>query len=373
MDERPPPPPAADAAPRPQPQLHGEERADARTSDSSPLLAPAVLVALFIGLPGSGKTTLLRAVEALLLALLESAAAVASVVFDEEGALEAGAFSPEQWHASRAASLARIEHLLSSAAGLRVLLVEDNCWLRSMRKAVLASLRHSARRADIAASPPKLLTLFVDVDVDTAVARDAARQRPVGEATVRRMAAAFERPLHGALMALEPRWERRHTHLPPLGPNASAGDVASLLLAAAAPGARPDLVVELPEQLLAGVASSGAAGPGGPLSLEARAGQARQSADLLLREIVADILAPQLGPQPPPARGRRLATAKRAVLEELRRGLCAAASRLESTSGADEGGVDADFASLLRDTSDRVVLARLLEAQERVCAGERSS
>mmetsp|Transcript_9615 Transcript_9615/g.31403 ORF Transcript_9615/g.31403 Transcript_9615/m.31403 type:complete len:324 (-) Transcript_9615:161-1132(-) len=138
--------------------------------------ARGVLVAL-IGLPAAGKSTLARQ-------LGEDAEWIR---FDDD--LEAavtvsGRFDEETWRASRAKALARVGEALSQ--GKALVLADDNCFYRSMRHTLFKLARDSFYA---------FATVFLDVDVDVAIARNAARTDDrVPDDTITKMAAIFERP-----------------------------------------------------------------------------------------------------------------------------------------------------------------------------------
>jgi tRNA uridine 5-carbamoylmethylation protein Kti12 len=177
------------------------------------------------GLPGAGKSTLCRRLQGQLGPSLE----VVVVSFDDvmhrvQEAAEAHEWSPEQWHASRIAAMhlvsealsRRVEHSAPASAAAstpdpasasadnttspdsacekltargRLVLVDDNSWLRSMRRQLYVAARD-------AAEPCAFAVLHLSLDADTCIARDTARraEERVGEATIRKMLAHFEPP-----------------------------------------------------------------------------------------------------------------------------------------------------------------------------------
>lgn len=197
------------------------------------IMASSALLLAFCGLPGAGKTTLAKAlVEAVnedpsLLPFTE----VQHVSFDDEYAREAaeslgkGAggvllWSPAIWHTSRASAMRQIREALVAATGERkperiaessgqnfnstaesitsvrpppqrtILLVDDNLFLRSMRKPLYRLSQ------EVGAG---FLVLHLHVPVEEANRRNSAREaeQQVSEATMARMASKFELPLCG--------------------------------------------------------------------------------------------------------------------------------------------------------------------------------
>jgi tRNA uridine 5-carbamoylmethylation protein Kti12 len=192
------------------------------TREGGPRLGLLVLA----GLPGAGKSTLCRRLQAQLGSSLE----VVVVSFDDvmhrlQEAAEAQEWTPEQWHASRIAAMHLVSEALStrverSASALasdsmpgpasassvnnttsadsasekltargRLILVDDNSWLRSMRRLLYVAARD-------AAEPCAFAVLHLSLDADTCIARDVSRRADerVGEATIRKMLTHFEPP-----------------------------------------------------------------------------------------------------------------------------------------------------------------------------------
>jgi predicted kinase len=150
----------------------GSERVERAPSSAPSYSSSAAAVVALCGLPGCGKSTLARGIRDELSAA--RAADVEVVSFDDALAAEArgsreqgreggegpALWSPELWHASRRHAFDRIEGLLrpsgpkgaaaaaeasagstaaaasasSTASRTRIIIADDNAWLRSMRR-----------------------------------------------------------------------------------------------------------------------------------------------------------------------------------------------------------------------------------------------
>lgn len=126
------------------------------------------MLLVVMGLPAAGKSTLARALDGI------------HVRFDDD--LDDD-FDVERWHESRRASLNRVRAALATDA--KLVIADDNCQYRSMRH----TLFKLARDASCA-----FATVFVDVDVEEALRRNARRDDKVPEVTIRRMASQLEPP-----------------------------------------------------------------------------------------------------------------------------------------------------------------------------------
>lgn len=135
------------------------------------------------GLPAAGKSTLCRS--------LSVEEGVDWIRFDDD--IDVDDFDASRWHESRRVSLARVRKSVEDDAH-RVVYVDDNAQYTSMRYALFKI----ARDADCAYA-----TVLVDVDLETALARNRNRKEAVPEATMRRMALQLEPP-----DAAKHPWER---------------------------------------------------------------------------------------------------------------------------------------------------------------------
>lgn len=292
-----------------------------------------ILLVALCGLPGSGKSTLSRAlaVEAER-RLTERALDVRVLSFDAfEDA--GGGWSPEAWHAGRAAARSAVSSSLLSlvaapADALSVLLVDDNAWYRSMRRAHFCA----ARGANASPGPGcAYVTLYLACPLPLALARNA--QRPAGSrvpaGVVEAMHAAFQPPGGGG------DWESGHA----LTVDATAplaDTIASLyewLSDTSGAGPRAPRHVPLPVQDEGGEADAARA---------VTAASALHSAELLLRGHVARemeaapgayraSLGPQLALVKTAAGGALRALARSGVLAAL-------------LEGSGEGGQDSSAA-----------------------------
>ena len=171
------------------------------------------------GLPAAGKSTITRALLA-----REDERAVKIVSFDDDldraGAFDA--WSPETWHAARAASLDR----LRAACALprdphrtrpRIVVADDNNPLRSMRH----ELYQLARDAGWAYA-----TGHVDCGVAECERRNAAREgrARVPDETIAKMAGELERP-----QPERKGWERFSVTVPGDAPDAAPAAAETLL------------------------------------------------------------------------------------------------------------------------------------------------
>jgi tRNA uridine 5-carbamoylmethylation protein Kti12 len=234
-----------------------------------------ILLVALCGLPGCGKSTLCRALA--VEAERRERALVRVVSFDAfEDA--GGDWSPEAWHTGRAAARSAVSSsLLALAAApngsLSVLLVDDNAWYRSMRRAHFCA----ARGANASPSPGcAYATLYLACPLPLALARNA--QRPghcrVPAYVVESMHATLQPPRNGG------DWESGHAMtVDATAPLADA--VASLyewLTDTSGAGPRAPRHVPLPVQDEEGEADAARA---------FTAASALHSAELLLRGHVA--------------------------------------------------------------------------------------
>ncbi|KAL1499903.1 hypothetical protein AB1Y20_012586 [Prymnesium parvum] len=264
------------------------------------------VLVLLCGLPAAGKSSLAAWVVAHARELarrLRRGVTVRHVSFDAVMAAveaEAGAaeFDPALWHEARErVRRARTARWGRGAPRLEVVLLDDNMHYRSMRRAYY----QLARRAALG-----LCTVCVPVDVELAVARDAARPAAarVGGATIRMMAAALEWPrpeVHS--------WERHAVTL-------ADGWDASLLwdtLAAAASAPISSAEVDAAARAAAAAASATQTAESAPHQL-----------DLRLRRLLAACLA-ALPPRRRAALAAALGEARREAIGACRVAVAAAA------------------------------------------------
>lgn len=150
---------------------------------------PRILVVALCGLPGAGKSALASA-------LATSPPLDATVSLIDADAIESAArgtdtWSRETWRSSRMELLSRVAAAISGARDARdaraLIIVDDNAWLKSMRRALWVL----ARDAQCA-----FCTLWVDACEAEAGARNAARDASarISGDTFARMALAFEPP-----------------------------------------------------------------------------------------------------------------------------------------------------------------------------------
>lgn len=194
-----------------------------------------VLVAL-AGLPGAGKSTVCAQL-AQALAVPVHTTCLDGLQADEVARAGGSEWSPQAWHASRATAMSTVKHLLDTAAEPCILLVDDNAWLRSMRRQLYTLARDAPR-------PCALLVLHLDVAVQTAIARDATREGPshVGAATIQKMQEHFESPGTCCTGC----WEHRHTVR--LDANDSSDALATLAVKAVQEAlATPRFLVQRPD------------------------------------------------------------------------------------------------------------------------------
>ena len=193
----------------------------------SSFVEPRGVLVVLMGLPAVGKSTVARGVAA----AADDSLRVDVVRFDDDlearGAV-AEAFDAEQWRASRAASLARVRSLLEAAGGGvdRVVVADDNCEYRSMRRELFVAARDRGWAFAV---------VHVAGASDVCERRNAARpdRERVPAATIAAMAARLEPPDPAA------GWERFARTL-------ASGDDPALVLALAA-AARAAGAPERPE------------------------------------------------------------------------------------------------------------------------------
>jgi hypothetical protein len=179
--------------------------------------------------------------------------------------------------------------------------------------------------------------VYVPIDVDTAVARDAARPAAdrVGAGVVARMGGALEPPGqrlgagddngHGG----DPAWDARHTVIVPPGPpDTAAAAVAAAVVAAAAPGTAWVPPVPDPPRDAAAAAAARAA----------VAASVVHQADLSLRGLVTAAVTTGV------MDGKRAAAARKRAL-----GAATAAARSGAAPSPDDGEV---FAAWVRGLFD---------------------
>ncbi|KAJ8608926.1 hypothetical protein CTAYLR_005294 [Chrysophaeum taylorii] len=253
------------------------------------------VLCVLMGLPAAGKSTASSA----LASTAQEGVDIECVRFDDdlEEAMIVDTFDVGAWRASRRASLARVRAALerpSEAAALRVVVADDNAQYRSMRHVLFRAACDAAYA---------FATVFVDVDIEEAVRRNAKRDEGrVPEPTIRRMAAQLELP-DGAKHA----WER---HSVTLGTDGDVDVVWPMLRAAFEAGLPPGFLTA--EELRAEEARRD----------EARAVTVKSGAhavDLALRRLVAGVAKsePVLALQKPhrAAVSAALAQARKAALK----------------------------------------------------------
>jgi len=153
---------------------------------------PVLLVAL-VGLPAAGKTSLSRR---LCEAFDNSATLHVEAVHFDDFEASAVTFDPQEWKDARTAALSavteRLDALKAESNKCNVLLVDDNGYYRSMRK----QLFHRALETGAA-----FAQVYLRIDVESALRRNAARDAIVPEQSLRRMASLLEPPLPQASLS----------------------------------------------------------------------------------------------------------------------------------------------------------------------------
>ena len=263
-------------------------------------LSPLKVIALFCGIPAAGKS---RFVQSLFKILAESGGerrcSVSCVTFDEflltravtdeddglsasesrhvyteedithdddeddddedeiamkkDGCQEQKLGPSALWHASRKAALNRVKTLINDDDSVQIILVDDNFWLRSMRREVYRLARDA--RPPIIAS---FISFLVTADIEQAILRDALRPERsssslesslhvqkscqhgdtfvdsyrVGETTIRKMATSFQSPLISRSSDTKKggsHWDSRHCYQSPIDADTRIEDIAELL------------------------------------------------------------------------------------------------------------------------------------------------
>lgn len=379
-------------------------------------LSPLKVIALFCGIPAAGKSRFVQSLFRILNESHESSGSVACVTFDEflikspdslkdalstsefghasteddeidnddnddniEEVLEESIDNIHQrehrkdqssnnimWHESRRAALNRLESLVNDDDAVRYILVDDNFWLRSMRREVYRLARDA--RSPIKAS---FITFLVTVDVEEAILRDALRperlsslsfnsdipsnmstirlQNPetyvdsyrVGETTIRKMANSFQSPLESRPSFTkkgDSYWDLRHCFKTPINSDTQANVIADVLLSTVN-GANLAYIPRQPQLTRSSLAPSDApldavTGeerpppprlPSEQMTLPGIISNAKERAELILRSLVAgkmqsmtDLDVNCLNRS---RLGKMLAVAKKDVAEEVKQGL----------------------------------------------------
>jgi len=158
------------------------------------------------------------------------------------------------WHASRQAALNRVETLINDDDSVQIILVDDNFWLRSMRREIYRIARDA--RPPIIAS---FISFLVTAEIEQAILRDALRPERlssslesslhvlksrqhgdtfvdsyrVGETTIRKMATSFQSPLIMSRSSDTKKggshWDSRHCYQSPIDADTRIEDIAELL------------------------------------------------------------------------------------------------------------------------------------------------
>jgi tRNA uridine 5-carbamoylmethylation protein Kti12 len=288
-----------------------------------------LLVAL-CGLPGCGKSTLARAVAAEPEPVSGRALDVRVVSFDAFEAADSG-WSPETWHAGRAAAHASVASSVASlsAAGggddapLAVLLVDDNAWYRSMRRAHYCTVREANGRDS--GDAWAYATLYLACPLPLALARNA--QRPASN----RVPPDVIEGMHGALQppSTDGDWESGHavTIDASAALDGTTATVLEWLRDTTAHGPRASRHVPRPVVV---------DGDGGDEARAATAASVLHSAELLLRGHVGREIAAAPGAQRA-ALGPHLAGAKTRAWAAIR-GLARSGLLAALLEGSGEGG-----------------------------------
>ena len=187
------------------------------------------LVLLLGGLPGAGKSSLARALQEALspqidFTMLEYDDMEETLLWEIVGNSDNSEETDrrlEAWRQTRKLALERLRQLLSDQSSphktneddnnnlpiRQIILMDDNYYLRSMRKQVYLTcqqqlpLLHEASAPSSSSSSSSssntslaMVTLWLDTPLDDCRARNAARSRPIPEAVLQRMAQHMEVP-----------------------------------------------------------------------------------------------------------------------------------------------------------------------------------